>query len=150
KALPLAYNRDLQEDREPLFDAVETTLASVQITAGMWRTLTVNTERFEPVLVGDFSLATELADLLAERGVPFREAHEVVGRIVSWCEEQGCGLDALTPEQARRFHPSFPDDLSQWLDPRAAAERRTSAGGTAWSEIERQVRQLRRMLEIES
>ena len=146
KALPLAYNRDLQEDREPLFDAVATTRACVGIMAGMWRTLTVARERFEAALVGDFSLATELADLLAERGVAFREAHEVVGRIVRWCEQQGAGLEALTPEQAQRFHPAFPDDLGPWLDPRAAAERRASLGGTAWSEVERQVRALRRTL----
>ena len=143
RALPLAYNRDLQEDREPLFDAVETTLASVRITAGMWRTLTVARERFEADLAGDFSLATELADLLAERGVAFREAHEVVGRIVRWCEEQGSGLEALTPAVAQRFHARFPPDLGPWLDPRAAAERRTSAGGTAWSEVEKQMRALR-------
>ncbi len=143
KALPLAYNRDLQEDREPLFDAVETTLASVGIMAGMWRTLELSRERFEKALEGDFSLATELADLLVEGGVAFREAHEVVGRIVRWCEDQGSDLGALTPEAAKRFHPRFPDDLGPWLDPRAAAERRTSLGGTAWVEVERQVRVLR-------
>ena len=143
KALPLAYNRDLQEDREPLFDAVETTADSVRIMAGMWRTLSIERERFEAALAGDFSLATELADLLAERGVPFREAHEAVGRIVRWCEKEGNDLRALTPEAAKRFHPRFPDDLGPWLDPRAAAERRTSRGGTAWSEVERQVVLLR-------
>ncbi len=146
KALPMAYNRDLQEDREPLFDALETTLASVEISAGVWRTLEVDRERFERELVGDFSLATELADLLAERGVAFREAHEVVGRIVRWCEARGSGLEALTPEVARGFHPRFPDDLAPWLDPRAAAERRTSHGGTAWSEVVRQVELLRENL----
>ena len=143
KALPLAYNRDLQEDREPLFDAVETTEECLAIMAGIWRTLTVDGERFARDLEGDFSLATELADLLAARGVAFREAHEVVGRIVRWCEEQGTGLEVLTPEAAQRFHVAFPDDLGSWLDPRAAAERRTSLGGTAWSEVERQVKLLR-------
>ncbi len=146
KALPLAYNRDLQEDREPLFDSVETTAASVRIMEGMWRTLTLTADRFEASLEGDFSLATELADLLAERGVPFREAHEVVGSIVRWCEEQGGGLEKLTPDVAQSFHPAFPDDLAPWLDPRAAAERRTSLGGTAWSEIERQIGLLRELL----
>ena len=149
RSLPLAYNRDLQEDREPLFDAVETTLASVRITAGMWRTLSVAGERFESALEGDFSLATELADLLVDRGVPFREAHEVVGRIVAWCEAQGAGLEILSPQAAQRFHTCFPTDLAPWLDPRAAAERRTSLGGTAWSEVERQVRMLRQTTKIE-
>ena len=146
KALPLAYNRDLQEDRAPLFDAVETTEECLGIMAGIWRTLTVDRERFARDLEGDFSLATELADLLAARGVAFREAHEVVGRIVRWCEEQGAGLEAMTPEAAKRFHSAFPDDLGSWLDPRAAAERRTSLGGTAWSEVERQVKRLRERL----
>ncbi len=143
RALPLAYNRDLQEDREPLFDAVLTTLDMVRITAGMWRTLEVRGDRFDAELEGDFSLATELADALAARGVPFREAHEVVGRVVRWCEERGGDLSLLTPEVAREFHPEMPADLGPWLDPRAAAERRTSRGGTAWSEVIRQVEELR-------
>jgi len=144
KNLPLAYNRDLQEDREPLFDAVETTLACVEISTGMWRTLEIATDRFEKDLEGDFSLATELADALVGEGVPFREAHEVVGRIVQWCEAEGADLRALTPARAREFHPRFPEDLTSWLDPRAAAERRCSLGGTAWVEVERQVEMLRK------
>lgn len=147
KGLPLAYNRDLQDDREPLFDAVTATLDSVEITAGMWRTLTFEAGRFEEDLVGDFSLATELADLLARRGVAFREAHEVVGRVVRWCEENGRDLTALTaPDLATSFHPQLHGDLRSVLDPRAAAERRTSRGGTAWPEIERQVEALRGQL----
>ncbi len=146
KAQPMSYNRDLQEDREALFDAVETTLASLSITAGMWRTLDVRRDRFEAELEGDFSLATELADLLVERGVPFREAHEAVGGLVHWCEEHGGNLNAVTPEVARRFHPRLPEDLSPWLSPRAAAERRTSHGGTASVEVARQVAELRRVI----
>ncbi len=146
KGLPLAYNRDLQEDREALFDAVETTTASVGIVEGVWRTLAVNRERFEGVLRGDPSLATELADLLAAKGVPFREAHEAVSRAVAWCESRGVGLDALTPEVAATFHPELGIDLRPWLEPAAAAERRTSRGGTAWSEIVRQVALLRATL----
>ncbi len=147
RALPLSYNRDLQEGREPLFDAVLTTLDAVRITAGMWRTLDVRRDRFEAELKGDFSLATELADALVERGVPFREAHEAVGKMVRWCEERGGDLSALTPEAAREFHPRMPEDLAPWLDPRAAAERRTSRGGTAWREVVRQVEELRRTLD---
>jgi argininosuccinate lyase len=144
KAQPMSYNRDLQEDREALFDAVLTTLAAARITAGIWRTLEVSGDRFEGELEGDFSLATELADLLVERGVAFREAHEVVGRLVRWCEERGGDLGLVTAEVAKEHHPSFPDDLAPWLDPRAAAERRTSLGGTASAEVERQVAELRR------
>jgi argininosuccinate lyase len=146
KNLPLAYNRDLQEDREALFHAVETTHASLEICRGMWQTLEVYDQRFVADLEGDFSLATELADLLAGRGVPFREAHEVVGRIVRWCEEQGGNLSLFNVEVAQGFHPAFPDDLGDWLDPRAAAERRVSLGGTAWSEVQRQVAVVRAQL----
>jgi argininosuccinate lyase len=144
KALPLAYNRDLQQDREPLFHAVETTRRSADVIAGCWRTLEIDAARFESELRGDFLLATELADGLVRHGVAFRTAHEIVGRLVRWCEQQGKGLDAVTPEVARRFHEALADGLAERLDPRAAAERRRSLGGTAWSEIERQLQALRR------
>jgi argininosuccinate lyase len=138
KGLPMAYNRDMQEDRAPLFDAVDTTLASLGVMAGMWGGLTVDRERVEEALRGDASLATELADYLVDCGVAFRDAHEAIGRLTLWCEEQGVGLDAVPADKRAEFHPELAGDLTQLLDPRAAAERRSSAGGTAWSEIERQ------------
>jgi argininosuccinate lyase len=143
KAMPLAYNRDLQLERKPLIESVLRTTASVQLLAAMWRKLDVRKARFESELFGDFSLATELADLLVERGVPFREAHRVAARVVRWCEEHGGNLTLLDGDTAQQFHPEFPSDLGPWLDPRAAAERRTSFGGTASSEIERQSALLR-------
>jgi argininosuccinate lyase len=148
KGLPLAYDRDLQEDREALFDAVDTTIACVEISAGMWSTLTFARDRFTAELAGDFSLATELADLLAARGMPFRQAHETVGEIVRWCEEQGGDLSLLTPEVAAELGAALTaEDLAACLDPQAAAERRTSQGGTAWKQVERQLRELRGTLE---
>ncbi len=138
KGLPLAYNRDLQEDREALFDAVHTTTACVRITAGMWRTLTVN-DVYRERLKGDFLLATELADYLAGKGVPFREAHHVAGRLVKWCEEQGGDFSLLSLAILKQHHPLFGEDTLDWLDPEAAAERRRSLGGTAWCEVERQL-----------
>jgi argininosuccinate lyase len=143
KGLPLAYNRDLQEDRHALFDALDTTAACLGIMDGMWRTLAVERERFETELHGDTSLATDWADALVERGVPFREAHEILGRVVRRCAERGGGLDRLTADEAERFHPAL-GEVRMLLDPRAAAERRTSRGGTAWREIERQIALLRR------
>ena len=143
KGLPLAYDRDLQEDREALFDAVQTTTASARITAGCLATLTVDAERFEDELRGDFLLATELADHLATRGVPFRDAHHVAGRIVAHCEAQGADLGVLDLPTLRTFHPAFGDDALSWLDPREAAARRTSLGGTAPSEMKRQIDALR-------
>jgi len=143
KGLPLAYNRDLQEDRAPLYHAIFQTLGSVRLMAAMWRAIEVDADRFEKELWGDLSLATELADHLAEQGVPFREAHEAVARLVRWCEERVGNLAAADGGAARQFHPLLPDDLGPWLDPRAAVERRTTRGGTAWPEVERQVALLR-------
>ena len=146
KGLPLAYNRDLQEDKRALFDAVQTTGACASICAGMFTTLTVNRDRYAAELRSDFLLATELADYLAAKGVPFRDAHHVSGGLVRWCEGQGVGFDALTLDVLREHHDAFDADALQWLDPEAAAERRTSFGGTAYSEIERQVKVLRATL----
>ena len=143
KAMPLAYNRDLQTERKPLIESVLRTTASVRLLAVMWKKLDVRMSRFESELYGDFSLATELADFLVERGVPFREAHGVVARAVRWCEERGGNLELLDGGEAQQFHPDFPSDLGVWLDPRAAAERRTCLGGTATPEIERQLSLLR-------
>ncbi len=140
KGLPLAYNRDLQEDRPPLFDAVMTTLACVRVTTGCVASLTL---KRIPDLRGDPLLATELADFLAQAGVPFREAHRVVGQIVRLCEERGVGLDALDDETLAAAHPALGPDARAWLEPEAAVERRRSRGGTAWSEVLRQVGLLR-------
>jgi argininosuccinate lyase len=146
KGLPMAYNRDLQEDREALFDAVDTTTQCVSVMAGMWEGLTVAKGRYENSLQGDFLLATELADYLAARGVPFREAHHVVGSLVKDCEDQGGDFGLLTLERLKSAHPAFEADAMDWLDPASAAERRTSRGGTALSEIARQVVLLRATL----
>ncbi len=146
KGLPLAYNRDLQEDKRAVFDAVQTTGACASICAGMFATLTVNRDRYDAELRSDFLLATELADYLAAKGVPFREAHHVSGRLVRWCEGRGVGFDALTLDVLREHHDAFDADALQWLDPVAAAERRDSFGGTAYSEVERQVKTLRETL----
>jgi argininosuccinate lyase len=143
KGLPLAYNRDLQEDRQALFDAIETTLGAARVTARMMRDMTVRRERYERALQGDFLLATEIADWLVTRGVPFRDAHHVSGRIVGACEARGEDFTALTLDRLREFHPAFEAEALAWLSPRAAAERRTSFGGTAPSEIQRQVADLR-------
>ncbi len=143
RGLAMAYNRDLQETRGPLFDAVETTIESVRIVAGMWNGLTVQRNRFAEELAGDFSLSTDIADLLVERGVPFRQAHGTVARIVRWCEQRGGDLRVLTAEAAAEFHPALADALDGLLDPQASVERRTSRGGTARAEIERQIEMLR-------
>ncbi len=146
KGLPLAYNRDLQEDRHALFDAMSTTLSCVRVMAGMWESLEVRRERYAQALEGDFLLATELADHLVERGVPFREAHHAAGRLVAWCEARGGDFRLLTPEILQQHHPSFGPESLAVLDPVAAVERRGSAGGTAWAQVEVQVAALKEAL----
>ena len=96
-----------------------------------------------PDLVGDFALTTELADFLASKGVPFREAHHVAGRLVKTCEERGCTLADLRLDDLNAEHEAFTAEALQWLDPETAVERRQSRGGTAWSEVERQIALLR-------
>jgi argininosuccinate lyase len=139
---PMAYNRDLQEDRRALFDAVESATAAAEVLAGTVAELQFR-DRFEEELHGDFSLATEIADFLVGEDLSFREAHGVAARLVRWCEENGTDLAGVTPEVADEFHPSLAAKLADLLDPRAAAERRNSFGGTAATEIERQTRILR-------
>jgi argininosuccinate lyase len=111
--------------------------------AGMWKGLSVTRGRYEEALKGDFLLATELADYLALKGVPFREAHHVVGRLVKDCEEAGTDFSSLTVEILKKAHADFEEDALDWLVPESAAERRVSKGGTAQSEIARQVAILR-------
>jgi len=135
---PLAYNRDLQEDRRALFDAVVSTSDCATVLAGALRELRF-VDCFEADLRGDFSLATEVADFLVGEGLGFRDAHGVAARLVKWCEDRAIDLNGVTAEVAAEFHPALVGRLEDLLDPRAAAERRISFGGTAWSEIERQV-----------
>jgi argininosuccinate lyase len=98
----------------------------------------VHRERYEVALRGHFLLATEIADWLVGRGVPFRTAHHVSGRVVGDCEARGTDFSTLDVETLRQFHDAFDADALTWLDPRTAAERRTSFGGTAPAEIRRQ------------
>ncbi len=130
KGLPLAYNRDLQEDKEPLFDTVETLLASLRVTAAMLPELSVDAERGRAAAVADHALATDLADHLAQQGVPFREAHHVVGRLVAMLDREGRELASLTIDELREAHASFGEEALD-LDLDASLAARAVAGGTA-------------------
>ena len=143
---PLAYNRDLQEDRRALFDAVESTADCATVLAGTLRELHF-VDRFETALRGDFSLATEIADFLVGEGLSFREAHGVAARLVKWCEEHGVGLADVTAAIAAEFHPALAAHLGELLDPRAAVQRRTSHGGTCWQQVQLQLGILRPLVD---
>ena len=144
KGLPLTYNRDLQEDREALFDAMQTTLSCCRILEAVWRDLRFEAERFRDELEVDFSLATELADALVQRGTSFRDAHDRVSRLVRNLEDEGRDMTQLTNQELEELDPgATTDDLRGWLNPEASVERRRTRGGTAWGEVQRQVEQLR-------
>ncbi len=130
KGLPLAYNKDMQEDKESAFDAIDTTLACMSVVSGMLSTLRVNEEMMANAALGGFMAATDLADHLVVQGLPFRAAHEVVGRLVLECERSGRTLQDLSPEEYAAIHPGFADGVADVIDIRSVAARRTSAGGT--------------------
>ena len=131
KGLPLAYNRDLQEDKEPLFDAVDTGKAAVTLMAGLLSELEVRPERMVAALRGGFLTATDLADYLVTKGVPFRTAHEQVGRTVRYAESQGKELGELSLEELQKFAPLAQPDVFDWLKIENSVARRRSPGGTA-------------------
>jgi argininosuccinate lyase len=130
KALPLAYNKDMQEDKEGVFDTADTVLKSVQIFTGMIESVTFKTEALKKATMKDFSNATVLADYLVTKGIPFREAHEIVGKAVLYCVQNGCFLKDLNLETYQTFHPDITEDVYPLLDPVQAVARRTSYGDT--------------------
>ena len=145
KGLPLAYNRDLQEDKEGLFDAVDQTLASLEMAAALVRSVRFRRERMRAACTADL-LATELADYLTRKGMPFREAHRVVGRIVADAQAAGRALTDLKPEELRRYSPLFGDDAALCLDVEAAVRARRLPGGTAPESVLEAVAEARQRL----
>ncbi|ALC82014.1 MULTISPECIES: argininosuccinate lyase [Bacillus] len=136
KGLPLAYNKDLQEDKEGMFDTVTTVVGSLKIFAGMIESMKVNENIMKTATMQDFSNATELADYLAKKGMPFREAHEVVGKLVYTCIEENKYLLDLSLNSFREASHLFEEDVFEILDPYAAVKKRMSAGGTGFKKVE--------------
>jgi len=135
KGLPLAYNRDLQEDKEPIFDAFDTLAASLGVLTGAIATACYDAVRMRRALDEGCVTATEAADYLVQKGVPFREAHAVVGRLVAEAVAEGRDLAALGLPAFRAAHPAFEEDVLDRLDPVAAIERRDVAGGPARAHV---------------
>lgn len=131
KGLPLAYNKDLQEDKEPLFDAADTVEASVTILAMLVEKLKPRADRMRAAALRGFLTATDLADHLVTRGVPFREAHRIVGEIVAHCLDRGKDLTDLSVKDLRRFSPRFGPDSVLRISPEDSVSRRRALGGTA-------------------
>ncbi len=142
KGLPLAYNRDLQEDKAPLFDSVDTLTAALAILVELVPRLRVHADRMRSAATAGFTLATELADYLASKGVPFRRAHEIVGAIVRAAIASRRALDEFTVAELRRFSPAFTADVRHWLTLESAVRRRRAAGGTSPANVRRRLRAL--------
>jgi argininosuccinate lyase len=139
KALPLTYDRDLQEDKEPVFDAVGTLRLVLPAITGTVASLTFDRDRLAAASVGGFALATDLAEELVTRGVPFREAHEVVGEVVKLAEDRGVDLDGLDPAELATLHPALDADVAARFDPQQAIDRRDSVNGTATASVRAQL-----------
>ncbi|ADU62268.1 MAG: argininosuccinate lyase [Pseudodesulfovibrio sp.] len=146
KGLPMTYNRDMQEDKEPFFDADRTVTASLEIMAGLLRELEFVPERMLAAVERGFLNATELADYLAARGLPFREAHHITGAAVGYAESKGVRLEDLSLDEMRRFSALIDEDVYGVLDYRAAVRRRNMPGGTGPQSVAGQITALRTWL----
>jgi argininosuccinate lyase len=136
KGLPLAYNKDMQEDKEALFDTVDTVSACVSVTATVLRNIRVNESRARHAATHGYLNATELADYLTRKGMPFREAHETVGRIVMRAIEQSVELDELPLDELRTFSHLIAEDLFEALTLERTLARKAVTGGTAPAHVE--------------
>ncbi len=146
KGLPLAYNKDMQEDKEPLFDAVETVKACLTILTLLTEKVGFNSRRMQQALNEGFVLSTDLADYLVTREIPFRQAHETVGNLVAYCQAHHLDLKHLSLKQLKKFHPKFSADVYEWLNEVHAVDRRTSLGGTARKNIRTQIQKAESIL----
>jgi len=147
KALPLAYNHDMQEDKEPLFDTASTLERSLFLMSKMIETMQVNKEKMEEGTRGDFSTATELADYLVKKGVSFREAHKLIGTIVIYCLENKKNLEDLTLTELNSFHGDFNKDTLKILKPVSAVEAKGSYGGTSLNRVKESIQKAKQILE---
>ena len=141
KGIPSTYNKDLQEDKEPLFDAVDTTKACLQILTGVLSTMTVHADKMRAALTPDM-LATDLADYLVRKGIPFRETHHISGSAVKMAEDRHCELTDLTLDDLRTLHPAFDTDIALVWNMEQSVERRNAIGGTSRRAVLEQVARL--------
>ena len=131
KGLPLSYNRDMQEDKLPLFESTDIIKATLDVFSKMMKTVRVNTDSVADALRGGYLQAVDLAEYLVKKGIPFRESHRIVGNIVSYAIEKSRALDELSGKELREFCPSFGDDAVRLLDVQASVRSKTSPGGTS-------------------
>jgi argininosuccinate lyase len=144
KGLPLAYNKDLQDDKEALFDSVKTVKACLEaMTILMREGLEFRTQRLAAAVEEDFSNATDVADYLAARGVPFREAYNLVGKVVKTCIAANKLLKDLTLEEWQELHPAFAGDIYEAIAPKQVVAARNSYGGTGFEQVRQAIQAAR-------
>ncbi|KRM96178.1 argininosuccinate lyase [Liquorilactobacillus aquaticus DSM 21051] len=146
KGLPLAYNKDLQEDKEGLFDTIKTIVPSLKVFTGMLSSLKVNEEKMAHATEHDFSNATELADYLANKGIPFREAHAIVGKLVLKGTQNNFNLQDISLEEFKKISPLIEQDVYEDLKSKTAVARRHSAGSTGFDEVKKQIKSAKKEL----
>jgi len=145
KGLPLSYNRDLQEDKEPLLDAHQVLFSTLLLLTEMLPVTKINEERMRTAAAADYALATDVADYLARKGLPFRQAHQVVGKLVKYAQQKGKDLSALTLREYRRLSPLFDEDVLR-LDLEGSLRSRNVPGGTAPEQVSKALREARQRL----
>ena len=147
KGLPLAYNKDMQEDKEAVFDAVDTVVQCLKVFAPMLRTLKTIPENMKKAAQGGFINATDLADYLVKKGLPFRSAYKISGQLVAKCIQEGCVLEDLKLETYKEFSELFAEDLYNEIDLLTCVEKRISQGGTCISSVEQQLQYVQEKLQ---
>ena len=147
KALPLAYNKDMQEDKEGIFDSIDNIKLSIEIFYLMLDTITVNNEKIYTSMRAGFLNATDVADYLAKHNVPFRQAHKIVGEIVSYCEDKKITIDDMKLEEFHKFSDVFKDDILSEITIENCVNKRNSFGGTSIKNVEMQIENGKKFLE---
>jgi argininosuccinate lyase len=146
KALPLAYNRDLQEDKEPLFDTIDTAKGSLKTMAALFAQIEIDEEKMRKAATEDYINATDFADYLAFKGIPFREAHQITGKAVLYAEEKRKKLEDLSLEELQSFSPVIGKDVFDYIRIENAVNRRNSIGGTSRQQVVEQIKKAKKEL----
>jgi argininosuccinate lyase len=140
KGLPLSYNRDMQEDKRPVFESTDIVKETLEVFAAMMETVKVKKERVARAMKGGYLQAVDFAEYLVKKGLPFRESHNIVGKLVAYAIEKKKGLDSLTGEELRQFSSLFEEDALRLTDPAASVRSKTSYGGTSPEQVAAQIR----------
>jgi len=147
KGLPMTYNRDLQEDKEPVFDSADTLINTLTVIAKLIPTITFRDDKITLALADDFLLATDWADYLVKKGMPFREAHEIIGKIVGLAVRKNCGMTEIPLKELKKLSPLFDEDVLKISTPEASVEAKKSLGSTNPAFVKREINRWKRVLD---